>query len=131
MIKNTTLMAIGAFALAGCGGFPSLLSGNDGGVLDSYFATNVGRQAGHAQAYAQLCPSLDFDAVELELFRVAICQGLERDDNCELPSLEEERQQSFDETLASLEGVSTPAICADAKAQADANPILADYFGTH
>ncbi len=131
MIRNTVLMALGAVALGACTEFPTLLSGNNGGVLDSYFATNVGRQAGHAEAYAQMCPRLEFDEVELDLFRVAICQGLQRDDNCELPSLEAERQTSFDATLASLAGVPTAEICADAEAQAAENPILADYFGVH
>ncbi len=131
MITKATFVTLGALTLASCSGVPGILSGNDGGPLDTYFATNVGRQAGLAQAYAEICPSLSFDAKELKLYHVAICQGKKLEDNCALPGLEAERQKSYEETLASLAGVAPAQVCADARAQAADNPVLADYFGLH
>jgi len=121
-MKRFSLVTIfGAVALTGCNLLPS-------NGLDSYFATSVGKEAGHAEALAQACPSLSFDEAELEMHRIAICRGQQLADDCELPTLEAEKQTSFEETLASLSGIAPAQVCTDARAEAAIDPVLAEYW---
>lgn len=111
----------GAVVLAGCNVLP-------GSGVDSYFATSVGREAGHAEALAATCPSLTFNEAELDLHRIAICRAEGLADDCTLPGLDAERQSSFDETMAQLSGVAPAQVCADARAEAATDPVLAEYW---
>jgi len=107
---------------------PGLLSGDSAGALDSYFATSVGRAAGHAQALAAACPSLNFKQAELELHRVAICRGGGLADDCEVPNLVTATQTSFAETTALLSGKTSAQVCTDARAEIASDSILAEYL---
>ncbi len=129
MKKRTVFYLGGMVVVAGCGGaILGFSEGQTGVGLDSYFATNVGRLAGHAEALASICPSLTFNEAELELNRKAICQGEGLGADCSLPGLDAEKTKSFDETLASLEGVPVEQVCADTRAEAAGSPPLADYL---
>ncbi len=121
-MKIASLSSVfGAVVLAGCSALP-------GSGVDSYFATSVGKEAGHAEALAAACPSLSFNEAELDLHRIAICRAEGLADDCILPSLDAERQKSFDETMASLSGVAPAQVCADAKAEAAVDLVLAEYW---
>ncbi len=111
----------GAVVLAGC-------SGEATGGLDSYFATSVGKEAGHAEALAAACPSLTFNEAELDLHRIAVCRGEGLADDCALPTLVSERQKTFAETMARLSGVAPSQACSGARAEAAADPVLAEYW---
>lgn len=121
MKKISLITVIGAVALTGCSGLTT-------GGLDSYFASSVGKEAGHAEALAAACPSLDFNEAELDLRRIAICRGEGLADDCALPRLDSERQKSFDETMARLSGVAPAQVCADAQAEAALDPVLTEYW---
>ncbi len=130
-MRKRTLFSVGGFmVLAACatGELPGFSLGRTGVGIDSYFATNVGRLAGHAEAIASLCPTLSYNAAELELNRVAICEGEGAAGDCSLPGLEASKEASFTETIASLQGKTPETICADARAEAAGSPPLADYF---
>ncbi len=121
-MKIVSLSTIfGAVALTGC----SLLPGSG---VDSYFATSVGKEAGHAEALAASCPSLSFDEAELDLHRIAICRAEGLADDCTLPGLDSERQKAFEETMARLSGLAPAQVCADARAEAAIDPVLAEYW---
>ena len=128
MTRKSMFLVFGLLGLAGCNALPGLVGDTGEGVLDSYFAVNVGREAGHAEALAQLCPSLTYNADEIELNRVAICQGLGAADDCTLPTMDSEKQSSFDKTMASLKGVAPAQVCADARGEAEVDPTLAKYW---
>ncbi len=129
MKKRTVFYLGGMVVVAGCGGaILGFSEGQTGVGLDSYFATNVGRLAGHAEALASICPSLTFNEAELELNRKAICEAGGLGADCSLPGLDAEKTKSFDETMASLEGVPVEQVCADTRAEAAGSPPLADYL---
>ena len=111
----------GAIALTGCNLLPS-------NGVDSYFATSVGKEAGHAEALAAACPSLSFNEAELDLHRIAICRAEGLADDCALPGLDAERQASFEQTIARLNDVAPAQVCADARAEAAVDPVLAEYW---
>jgi len=127
MNSRTVIIIALTTGLAGCAAGIGI--GNNGTALDSYFATNVGRLAGRAEAIASVCPTLTFNPVEVELNRVAICEAEgEGSVSCSLPRLDAEKEKSFAETLASLNGIPAEQVCADARAEAATDYALADYF---
>ncbi len=131
MQKKTLYFVGGVMFLAACAEtqeLPGFSIGRTGVGLDSYFSTNVGRLAGHAEAIASLCPSLTYTASNLELNRVAICEGEGFGPDCTLAGLDEAKEVSFTETIASLQGKTTETICSDARNEALTSPPLADYF---
>lgn len=126
-MKLRTVIIIGlTTVLAGC--VAGIGIGNNRVAQDSYFAANVGRLAGRAEAIAALCPTLTFNPVELELNRVAICEAEGEGESCGLPKLDAEKEKSFTETLASLNGIPAEQICADARAEAASDYAFADFL---
>lgn len=129
MNKKVMIYILGMAVLAGCNSLPGFSKGQTGATLDSYFATNVGRLAGHTAAIAALCPSLSYNEEQEMLNRRAICTSLPGGaENCALPGLEEEKDKSFAETTESLAGMTSAQICADARAEAASDKSFADYF---
>lgn len=128
MNKQSLLYLFGIAALAGCTTLPGFSEGQTGNGYDSYFVTNVGRLAGHAEAIASICPSLSFNAAELEMRHVAICQGQGLEDNCALPGLTSEKDSAFAETVANLSATDPAEVCADTRADAQADPSLAAFL---
>lgn len=132
MLRKSLFVVAAGFALAGCSG-DGVTVGRDanGTAADSYFATNVGRLAGHAEALASLCPSLSYNANNLEVYRTAICEARvegETTADCELPRMDAEKARSFNATLASLNGQSAEQVCARANAEAAADNALAEFL---
>lgn len=123
--KSLVLVAM-ATALAGCADGSSDSSSTAG---NSYFATNVGRLAGHAEALASLCPTLSYSSNELDLNRAAICEAEGKGAvNCDLPRMDAEKARSFAATIASLNGQSAEQVCANARAEAASDYALASYL---
>ncbi len=128
MKLRSTIWVLGAAGLAACSAVPGLLSGDSAGALDSYFATSVGKAAGHAQALAAACPSLNYNQAELDLHRLAICRGGGLADDCEVPNLATAMQTAFAETTALFSGKTTAQVCSDAQAEIASDSILAEYL---
>ncbi len=128
MKLRSTIWILGVAGLAACSAVPGLLSGDSAGALDSYFATSVGKAAGHAQALAAACPSLTFNQAELELHRVAICRGGGLADDCEVPNLVTATQAAFAETTALLGDKPPEQVCTDAQAEIASDSVLAKYL---
>ena len=122
---KTALALLGGGLLAACEPLPEGTSGNG---LDSYFAVNVGRHAGRAEALASLCPSLQFNTATLQQKRSAICEGNGQNRACALPTLDAEMQHSKAATLASLHALSSEQACAYAHSEAVSDLTLAEYF---
>lgn len=116
---------LGAGLLAACEPVPP---GATIGGIDSYFAVNVGRQAGRAEAMASLCPSLQFNTSTLAQTRAAICEGQGLSAGCALPTLDAEKQRLKATTLTSLSGFTSEQACAYAEAEAAADSLFAGYF---
>jgi len=124
---KTISWVVGAFVLVGCSAVPGLSNGGQSSSLDSYFATSVGKAAGHAQALAAACPSLGFKQAELDIHRVAICRGGGLADDCSVPKLAAATEQSFTETMALLSGMTPAEACTKANAEIANDSVLAEY----
>ena len=130
-MKSVSVIIIACAAgLAGCVG-GSTGTGSNANVIamDSYFALNVGRMAGRAEAIASLCPTLSYNPNALELNRVAICEAEGNGAvSCDLPRLDSEKAKTYTATLNSLSGKPAEEICASARAEAASDFSFADYF---
>ncbi len=100
-----------------------------GAAEDSYFATNVGRSAGYAKAFADRCPNIEFNEQTLQANRNAICEATPgQAQGCALPRLDSAMQTTRDNTIASLASLSDPQVCAQARSQARSDAVLASYL---
>ncbi len=126
-IKSLSLFFC-AVALTACSAVPGSFGGDTSGALDSYFATSTGKAAGHAQAMAEVCPSMSFNQAELDLHRIAICRGGRLADDCAVPRLAAATQQAFENTMARLAGLTPAEVCSQANAEMAANPVFRKYI---
>lgn len=95
---------------------------------DGFFATNIGRRVGQAEALAASCPSISVNAATIQQYRTAICEGLDGEEGCSLPTYDSERQRLFNLTSASLVPLSTEQACAFTRAEAGGDETLNSFL---
>lgn len=121
-------LKIGAFllgvgVLAACEPVPEGSAGTDG-----FFATNIGRRVGQAEALAASCPSIRLNNVAVQQYKAAICQRLELGDGCSLPSFDSERQRLFSVTKASMAELTPEQACDYTRAEAANDGTLKSFL---
>ncbi|MBL1437186.1 MAG: hypothetical protein COB08_013430 [Rhodobacteraceae bacterium] len=120
---KTGVFLLGVGFLAACEPMPEGAAGSDG-----FFATNIGRRVGQAEALAASCPSIRLNNVAVQQYKAAICQRLELEDGCSLPSFESERQRLFAATKASLAALSPEQACVYTRAEAENDGTLTSFL---
>lgn len=85
---------------------------------DSYFATNIGRRAGQAEALAASCPDIALNNATVQQYRAAICVARGLADGCSLPAFETAKQRLYGQTLASLAALTPAQACTYTRAEA-------------
>ena len=103
----------------------------NGGVAvgsDSYFATNIGRRVGRAEALAASCPDITLNVATVQQYKAAICAARELDAACSLPGFESEKQRLYGQTLASLAALSAEQACTYTRAEAANDGTLSSFL---
>lgn len=111
--------------LAACETIPNATSGVG---PDGFFATNIGRRVGQAEALAASCPGISVNAATIQQYKNAICEGLEAGEGCSLPSFETERQRILNLTAASLAPLTSEQACAFTRAEASGDETLNSFL---
>ena len=95
---------------------------------DSYFATNIGRRVGQAEALAAACPDIGLNTATVQQYKAAICAARALESGCNLPALESAKQQYYARTLASLQALSPEQVCVYTRAEAASDGTLNTFL---
>jgi len=95
---------------------------------DSYFAANIGRRVGRAEALAVTCPSIALNVATVQQYKTAICTARGLDAACSLPGFESEKQRLYGQTLASLVALSPEQACTYTRAEAANDGTLSSFL---
>lgn len=95
---------------------------------DSYFATNIGRRVGRAEALAASCPDIALNNTTVQQYKAAICVARGLAEGCSLPAYETAKQRLYSQTLASLQALSPEQACAYTRAEAAGDGTLKSFL---
>lgn len=122
---KTGVFLLGVGALAAC-------EPVDNGAVavgpDSYFATNIGRRVGRAQALAASCPDISLNSATVQQYKAAICAARGAGNGCSLPAFEAAQQQLYGQTLASLQALTPEQVCSYTRAEAANDGTLKSFL---
>ncbi len=125
MGMKAKIMLMGVGVLAACQTIPQ---GATPVGADGFFATNIGRRVGQAEALAASCPGISVNAATIQQYKTAICEGLGAGEGCSLPSFETERQRIYNLTAASMAPLSSAQACAFTRAEAGGDETLNSFL---
>ncbi len=95
---------------------------------DSYFATNIGRRVGRAEALAASCPDIALNNATVQQYKAAICAARGLGNGCSLPAFETAKQRFYGQTLASLAALSPEQACTYTRAEAANDGTLKSFL---
>ena len=95
---------------------------------DSYFATNIGRRVGQAEALAAKCAGIRLNAATVHQYKTAICTARGEVVGCSLPAFEAAKQQLYAQTMVSLRALSPEQVCVYTRAEAANDSTLSSFL---
>ena len=122
---KTGVFLLGVGILAAC---EPLVSGAVSVGSDSYFATNIGRRVGQAEALAAACPDIALNEATVQQYKAAICEARGLDEGCDLPAFETAKQRLYSQTVASMAALSAKQACTNTRAFAAGDGTLKSFL---
>ncbi len=122
---KTGVFLLGAGILAAC---EPVENGTVAVGSDSYFATNIGRRVGQAEALAASCPDIALNTATVQQYKAAICSARGLGNGCSLPAFEAAKQRLYAQTLASLQALSPGQACTYTRAEAASDGTLKSFL---
>ena len=122
---KTGVFLLGVGILAAC---EPVENGAVAAGSDSYFATNIGRRVGQAEALAAACPDIALNTTTVQQYKAAICAARGLGKGCSLPAFETAKQRLYSQTIVSLQALSPEQACTYTRAEADSDGTLKSFL---